>query len=120
MDGNNVEDATTVAANKQLVAAETEQPAAGIAQISRCNETSRRCGAWREPGTGPIGAWKPGWSARIDSGSDRQRPREEAVWLCELFENGVMMAVGHFDYLSRKAVRGPGRAEFARLAFQLR
>ena len=76
MDRNNVEDATTVAANKQLIAAETEQPAARIAQITRCNETSRCCGTWREPGTGPIGAWKPGWSARIDSDSDRKRSRE--------------------------------------------
>lgn len=107
-------------ANKLLIAAETEQPAAGIAQITRCNETGRCCGTWREPGTGPIGAWKPGCSARIDFDSDRQRLREETLWLCELFESGVMMAVGHLDHLSRKAVRGPGRPKFARLAFQLR
>ena len=31
-----------------------------------------------------------------------------------------MMAVGHFDHLSRKAMRGPGRPKFARLALQLR
>ena len=52
-------------------------------------------------------------SVQIGSGSDRERLRENAIRLCKLFENGIMMAIGHLDYFSRKAVCAPRRSKFA-------
>ena len=43
---------------------------------------------------------------------DRQRLLQKAVWPRELFENSIMMAVGHLDHLSRKAACAPRRREF--------
>jgi len=55
----------------------------------------------------------PSSSAWISPGKDCQRLRQKSVWLCQLFENGVMMAVGHLDRLPRKTMRAPRRPEFA-------
>ena len=54
-----------------------------------------------------------GQSKRRGTGGDRQRVPQKAVRLCERFENGIMMTVGHLDRLPSKAVRAPGRPEFA-------
>jgi hypothetical protein len=43
----------------------------------------------------------------------RQRLRQNAVWLREVFEDGVMMAIGNLNRLSRQAARAPRRPEFA-------
>jgi hypothetical protein len=50
---------------------------------------------------------------RIGSRRDREHHREKAVWLCELLESGVMMAVGHLNHIPWQAARAPGRPEFA-------
>jgi hypothetical protein len=44
-------------------------------------------------------------SAPIDPDRKRQRLRQNAVWLCELFKNGIMMAIGYLDHLPRMAAR---------------
>jgi hypothetical protein len=42
----------------------------------------------------------------------RQRLHQKAIWLCKLFENGVMMAAGHLDHLPRKAACAPRCPKF--------
>jgi hypothetical protein len=52
-------------------------------------------------------------SGRIGPGTDRQRACQKAVWLCELFEDSVMMAVRDLDHLARMAPCAPRGTKFA-------
>jgi hypothetical protein len=59
------------------------------------------------------GSLRPLNSGRLGPRRDRERLCENAIRLRELLENGIMMAIGHLDYLPRKATRAPRRPEFA-------
>jgi len=57
-----------------------------------------------DPMRGSLRPLNPG---RLGPRRDRERLRENAIRLRKLFENGIMMAIGHLDYFSRKVVCAP-------------